>query len=213
MHVFTKAMEMDNANHQSPAGTAMIPATITHAQETLAAASPPNLPAGVMVHQDLEALLNSYPANYLGSWHYWPHSTLPNLHDSINATLTVLIPLSFVSWSNPAVRKAAIWGSTVYSDDSDIVAMLIHSGHIKLSDPLSAATPSKVSPEGDRMDVDGEPTFKSGKGHLAVTLRVYPRLAHYPSIYSNGVRSRCWDSHDGVSLKVEAVAIDPYLIP
>ncbi|KAI8873014.1 hypothetical protein GQ42DRAFT_153115 [Ramicandelaber brevisporus] len=74
-----------------------------------------------------------------------------------------------------------LWGTGVYSDDSDVVAMLAHTGWIKI-----------------RMGA-------SKRKNLLVILRVLPRLQRYLATLRNGIRSREWSKHDGQSLRVEAV--------
>ncbi|KAJ3340074.1 hypothetical protein HDU93_007416 [Gonapodya sp. JEL0774] len=53
----------------------------------------------------------------------------------------IRVPLEEISVTNLAVRKRAVWGTGVYTDDSDVVGALIHSGWIR---PLDA--PPIVSP-------------------------------------------------------------------
>ncbi|KAI8918381.1 hypothetical protein DFJ77DRAFT_455346 [Powellomyces hirtus] len=51
------------------------------------------------------------------------------------ATIDVRVPAYLLTFkSNVATRKSAVWGTDVYTDDSDIVAMVIHSGWYKAID-------------------------------------------------------------------------------
>ncbi len=66
----------------------------------------------------------------------------------------------------------------MYTDDSDLVAVLVHTGHVKLK--------------------------TVGKTPLLVSLRVCPAQATYSGSERNGLSSRDWTGkHGGVSIKVE----------
>lgn len=70
-------------------------------------------------------------------------------------------------------------GTDVYTDDSDLVAVLVHTGHVK----LKGAVP---------------------KTPLLVSLRACPVQSSYPSSDRNGIKSREWSkAHTGASFKVE----------
>jgi hypothetical protein len=61
------------------------------------------------------------------------------------ATIQVRIPAEFLSYrGNIAVRKSALWGTEIYTDDSDVVAMIIHSGHYR---PVDAPDPIQQNPD------------------------------------------------------------------
>ena len=77
------------------------------------------------------------------------------------------------------MKLRQLWGTDTYTDDSDLVAVLVHTGHVK----LKATAP---------------------KTPLLVSLRICPAAASYPSSEKNGLRSREWSgAHTGVSYKVE----------
>jgi hypothetical protein len=81
----------------------------------------------------------------------------------------------------PDERK--IWGTDVYTDDSDLGLVLIHAGWIRWG---GAST----------HDDDA----------INVTVRVVPTLVHYTATARNGVTTRGWgNSHDGASIVVEGV--------
>ena len=50
-----------------------------------------------------------------------------------------------------AVRKSAVWGTDIYTDDSDVVAVIIHSGHYR---PVDAPDPSAL----EQQRIDGKLT-------------------------------------------------------
>jgi hypothetical protein len=61
------------------------------------------------------------------------------------ATIQVRIPAEFLTYrGNIAVRKSALWGTDIYTDDSDVVAMIIHSGHYR---PVDAPDPLPQNPD------------------------------------------------------------------
>lgn len=72
------------------------------------------------------------------------------------ATIQVRIPSEFLTYrGNVAVRKSALWGTDVYTDDSDVVAgkktslitVVIHSGHYQPVDaPDSKSKAAQISP-------------------------------------------------------------------
>ena len=78
------------------------------------------------------------------------------------------------------VKLRQLWGTDTYTDDSDLVAVLVHTGHVK----LKASAP---------------------KTPLIVSLRVCPTSSTYSGSERNGLRSRDWTGapHTGVSYKVE----------
>ena len=43
------------------------------------------------------------------------------------------IPANAITSSNPQVRARQLWGADVYTEDSDLVAVLMHTGHYTVS--------------------------------------------------------------------------------
>jgi hypothetical protein len=83
-------------------------------------------------------------------------------------------------WSNRGV-----WGTDVYTDDSDLGLVLVHAGWIKWGGPQSG-------------NLDGD--------CIVVDVRIVPPLLRYTATERNGVRTRGWgNSHDGSSIVIEAV--------
>ena len=80
-----------------------------------------------------------------------------------------------------------VWGTDVYTDDSDLGLVLVHAGWIRWVE-------SAVSD-----DHDGDVVY--------VTVRVVPGLVRYTATERNGVKSRGWgNGHDGLSIVVEGVS-------
>jgi hypothetical protein len=106
-------------------------------------------------------------------------------------------------------KERKVWGTEVYTDDSDLIAVLVHSGFLLPSPYPSSSSPPSMT---EKMEKD---TAASG---LLVTCRVIGRLVRYISTERNGLRSRGWgNGHDGGSLVVEGVkrvfAVRSYLLP
>ena len=151
-------------------------------------------------------------------------------------TIEVRIPAEFLTYrGNVGVRKSAIWGTDVYTDDSDVVAsikinlVIIHSGHYR---PVDAPDPSPeesthiahtghkdeskmkknaISSPVEPLIAEAE-QIKTGSNilhpdhDLQVTLRVLPKLIKYTGSKRFGLDSRGWGgSHDGESVQVEKV--------
>ncbi|KAJ3154313.1 hypothetical protein HDU89_008381 [Geranomyces variabilis] len=90
------------------------------------------------------------------------------------ATIDVRVPAYLLSFkNNVATRRSAVWGTDVYTDDSDVVAMAIHSGWYKAVDSpdvqpgqlkeilaaarggaLPAGKPSNVNPDAKESAID-----------------------------------------------------------
>jgi Histone deacetylation protein Rxt3 len=148
----------------------------------------------------------------------------PNIHPAFdvpehtNCTYTIRVSRT---WLRKAEREAicttrAVWGSGIYTDDTDPIAAAIHSGFIKAS-------------YGDHVDQDllekaystQNPKIDGGSEHLPkspveppvgkdcqITLVVLPPLDTYNSCVRYGLKSRRWPEekgeapHDGVSFMV-----------
>ncbi|KAL7748987.1 hypothetical protein RI367_005636 [Sorochytrium milnesiophthora] len=136
----------------------------------------------------------------MGQYTYRPCSCLlPPLTLCIGQLVKVYVPAQHISYSNRYVRRHALWGTDIYTDDSDIVAMLIHSRRIDMHSPTEMSIP-----KGPEMQQQ-HPYGRHYPDNVVVTLRILPRLEFYPSTTSNFVRSRAWTHHDGQSLRIVSV--------
>ncbi|KAF9335861.1 hypothetical protein BG006_010482 [Podila minutissima] len=150
--------------------------------------------------------MDGRPELFLGYYRYDPATLLPNLEGHENSLLEVRVASTYLTYDNAKVRKREVWGTDVYTDDSDVVAMLIHSG--KYIPPLSP-----TSTEQDSLHPTGQHNFAAIQKHicpgfdLAVTLRVMPKLEKYQGSIRNRINSRTWptDNHSGASFKIEAI--------
>lgn len=141
-------------------------------------------------------------------------------------------------WAQRGLERRELWGTDVYTDDSDILAMCVHAGWIEA--PHIPDVPEWLSGGGGRrvaqawnalterqhVMTHGTPWPTSNPGpaapavpvciaphatcDLSVVLRIAPKLIVYKGCHRGGVRSRSWgNTHDGVSLVVESVELRP----
>ena len=68
----------------------------------------------------------------------------PLLGSKLNALVEILLPAKHLTSDAKQVRLRQLWGTDVYTDDSDLVAVLVHTGHVKLK-PAAPKTPLLVS--------------------------------------------------------------------
>ncbi|KAI1453161.1 histone deacetylation protein Rxt3-domain-containing protein [Annulohypoxylon moriforme] len=146
-----------------------------------------------------------------------------------NSTLTVKIPR--IHLSSPAreeiTSRRAVWGTDVYTDDSDVVAACIHAGWIRgewgddvdvdLLDLYKPATTKKQRAAAAEQQLEvltsppasGPVQIPAGRD-LHVTLLVLPALDKYSSSTRFGIQSREFGGtyngrksiHDGISFMI-----------
>ncbi|KAA8522644.1 hypothetical protein F0562_012995 [Nyssa sinensis] len=100
-------------------------------------------------------------------------------------TLEIRIPAEHVTATNRQVRGGQLWGTDIYTDDSDLVAVLMHTGYCR---PTASPPPSAIQ-------------------ELRATIRVLPPQDCYISTLRNNVRSRAWGAAIGCSYRVERCCI------
>lgn len=106
---------------------------------------------------------------------------------AVRGEVDVVVAPEFLTSANDAVRMRVLWGADEYTDDSDVVAMLMHSGHF-------------VLPSVKPVDFD----------HVIVRLRVERsgsrRGAPFEARDCNGLRSRAWGSvYEGARISIASV--------
>ncbi|KAG8080589.1 hypothetical protein GUJ93_ZPchr0007g4573 [Zizania palustris] len=87
--------------------------------------------------------------------------------------------------TNRQVKGAQLWGTDIYTNDSDLVAVLMHTGYCS---PTSSPPPSAIQ-------------------ELRATVRVLPPQDSYTSTLRNNVRSRAWGAGIGCSFRIECCCI------
>ncbi|XP_058773511.1 uncharacterized protein LOC131647658 [Vicia villosa] len=100
-------------------------------------------------------------------------------------TLEIRIPAKHVITTNHQVRGGQIWGTDVYTYDSDLVAVLMHTGYCF---PTASPPPSAIK-------------------ELRAYIRVLPPLDCYISTQRNNLRSRAWGGTPSCSYRVERCCI------
>ncbi|XP_058186230.1 uncharacterized protein LOC131303396 [Rhododendron vialii] len=100
-------------------------------------------------------------------------------------TLEIRISAEHVTATNRQVRGGQLWGTDVYTYDSDLVAILMHTGYCR---PTASPPPPAIQ-------------------ELRATVRVLPPQDCYISTLRNNVRSRAWGAAIGCSYRVERCCI------
>lgn len=100
-------------------------------------------------------------------------------------TLEIRIPAEHVTTTNRQVKGSQLWGTDIYTDDSDLVAVLMHTGYYR---PTGTPPPPAIN-------------------ELRATIRVLPPQDSYTSTLRNSVRSRAWGAASGCSYQVERCRI------
>lgn len=147
---------------------------------------------------------------------------LPPLTEAyVNCFVEVKIPYKYIKeflekCNNEQVqRKRELWGGAggIYTDDSDILAVLKHLGIFDNNADLTDIKENWkkeeiVKPLVVHKDADGVDLLD-----LSVTLLILPTLKQYYGFYKNGLNSRSWlgeEPHSGLSLGVWGVKWETY---
>lgn len=142
---------------------------------------PPHKRSRLLSPRSHPTLKQKRPPNYI----YSPTRLLPVdsiLSSSNSASILVHVPAEHLTHRNAALRNRLLWGTDVYTDDSDLVAILVHTGYYS----LHATAPCD---------------------YLTVTLRLqrhHPnRSPHFISSTRNSISSRSWpSSYKGARISV-----------
>ncbi|KAI3676546.1 hypothetical protein L1987_86157 [Smallanthus sonchifolius] len=119
----------------------------------------------------------------------WKEYKSSNVSDKISEgsktfpTLEIRIPAEHVTATNRQVKGGQLWGTDIYTHDSDLVAVLMHTGYCR---PTASPPPPAIQ-------------------ELRATVRVLPPQDCYVSTLRNNVRSRAWGAAIGCgcSFRVE----------
>ncbi|CAK9193215.1 unnamed protein product [Sphagnum troendelagicum] len=121
--------------------------------------------------------------------HYGPNvatgATKDNISSQTGLTVEIHIPADLATTSNHQIRGRQLWGTDVYTDDSDFVAVLMHTGYY---------TPTGTLP-------------LHPASELHATIRIIPPQEMYTSMLRNSLRSRSWGGGSGCSYRVERCQI------
>lgn len=154
----------------------------------------------------------------------------------LNCTLTVKIPRIYLSplSREEITSRGFLWGTDIYTDDSDVIAACIHSGWIRgeWADDVDSSM-FEIEPEEKRrkgkdsaaqtVDTESEglitappasgPMAVPADRDLHVNVLILPRLAKYGAMTRFGITSREFGgehgnrntSHDGLSFKIHNI--------
>ncbi|CAO3625413.1 unnamed protein product [Cunninghamella echinulata] len=188
------------------------------------------IPKVIVNNEKVWKAVKSKKEVFLGFYLYRPSMLLPNLENHINGIVQIRVPARYLTYENPSVKKRAAWGTGIYTDDSDIVTMAIHSGQyvpekyhdpeFKPTDPFALAIAGKSIESGKsalkKRPIPATTYLRAAKygddtipeHDVQVTVRVLPKLKRYTSSIQHRIKSREWgNNHDGVSLCVENVEV------
>ncbi|KAF9952426.1 hypothetical protein BGZ72_006295 [Mortierella alpina] len=76
----------------------------------------------LIVKTDPSLKLDGLPEAFLGYYRYDPGTLLPAMQGKENSLLEVRVASSYLTYDNYKVKKREVWGTDIYTDDSDVVA-------------------------------------------------------------------------------------------
>lgn len=160
-------------------------------------------------------------------------AALPRFEGKENCTFTIRVPRVYLDRSSreEITSRRPVWGTDVYTDDSDVIAACIHGGWIRGEWPddvdvslldlvispddseLAAATTTGTTPNkkskvaADKKFLEAPPRtgpmLPLPDHDLNVTILILPPLQKYTASTRWGMRSRDWPgAHDGMSFMV-----------
>lgn len=152
---------------------------------------------------------------------------IPVFEGKENCTYTVRVPRGHLSVVGPSredssyleqiCKRRQIWGTDVYTDDSDVIAAAVHSGWLKgdfgeWSQDLQDVCGNESEQE-DEEEVPITLAIRPSKPVKApldrdahITLLVLPPLESYASTNQHHVLSRDWNkTHDGMSFMIHRI--------
>lgn len=174
---------------------------------------------------------------------------IPRFEGKENCTFTIRVPRAYLlptdtpEHARSAIlggleeicRTRAVWGTEVYTDDSDVVAAAVHSGWLQGDfgefnedihdlfnsnrDDQAAHSPTAAVVSNTAANTAVSPPLKTlvtakppvpfqppANADLHVTILLLPPLTHYTASTSHHLRSREWGSdHDGMSYMIHGV--------
>ena len=207
------------------------------------------VPNVTVLSQEIHDSIKHLPRRHLGSQLYRPivsrapsattqldtkfgyrsrFKSLPLFEGKANCTFTVRVPSYYLTCEQRELISLDrnLYGTDIYTDDSDPVAAAIHCGWIRGEWPEEVdvsllQTASSVEKErshtgflDDEMDDQHQLSIMNVLPHygpvrpkpymdLHITLRVLPPLQRYASSVRYGLKSRSWGSnHDGMSFEI-----------
>lgn len=157
---------------------------------------------------------------------------LPVFEGKENCTFTIRVPRFYFTCGQAEddgeaspleaiCRQGQLWGTEVYTDDSDVVAAAVHSGWLKgdfgdqnadVRDLVDNDTENGTQEDGAETSAflaekPREPAkIPAGLPDVHITVLILPPLEKYASLTQNHVRSRAWSkTHDGMSYMIHRI--------
>ncbi|GAB7337562.1 hypothetical protein MBLNU457_g2875t1 [Dothideomycetes sp. NU457] len=156
---------------------------------------------------------------------------IPRFEGKANCTFTVRVAREYLQMSDSDVstseeiaggleeicRRRALWGTGIYTDDSDVVAAAVHSGWIRgdfgeFNDDIRNLLDQEQREDSTLGDTTmlyekpKEPIRIPPDLDMHVTVLLLPALQEYNSTVMHNLRSRSWGpDHDGMSFKIHSI--------
>eukprot|EP00771_Trimastix_marina_P001027 gnl/Trimastix_PCT/2073.p1 GENE.gnl/Trimastix_PCT/2073~~gnl/Trimastix_PCT/2073.p1 ORF type:complete len:438 (+),score=75.99 gnl/Trimastix_PCT/2073:61-1374(+) len=121
------------------------------------------------------------------AYEYSLHLTIESLQPEIGQKLEIFVPRKFLSDFNPNLRRREIWGTNLYTLDSDLVSVLAHMG---LFDPVVGCSPYVLGAK--------------------ATVEITAPPAHFTSSLHSNLRSRDWSAEGKAAYRVLTLQ---YILP
>jgi hypothetical protein len=150
---------------------------------------------------------------------------IPVFEGKENSTFTVRVPRYYLTANDAGnhsleeiCKRRQLWGTEVYTDDSDVVASAIHSGWLKGDFGYANQDLQQVDDNASEKASGGDAALltlaerpskpaKAPEGFDAhITVLILPPLEKYASTNQHHVRSREWTKrHDGMSFMIHRI--------
>lgn len=152
---------------------------------------------------------------------------IPVFQGQENCTFTVRVPRDYLAPTEPGsdrvssleviCRQPQLWGTEIYTDDSDAVAAAVHSGWIKgdfgeYNQDLHEICDNDSERDNDEevpQSLQSRPQrpIKVPAGHdVHITLLILPPLQSYGATNQHHILSRDWkEAHDGMSYMIHGI--------
>jgi hypothetical protein len=162
----------------------------------------------IVSNNDVLEAAKIFPRKWLDPIIYKPQVEVdvlfPRLEGKENCMIRVGVSRTYIQ-DNQSISKRKVWGTDVYTDDSDLVAALYHSGHLKFDEEKKMQGTEDSEKKDDKKNKRKQDDY-SKNGDCIATLLILPKLEKYIGSCRNGINSRSWLTvHDGVSIYVEKV--------
>ncbi|KAF7193409.1 Transcriptional regulatory protein RXT3, partial [Pseudocercospora fuligena] len=151
---------------------------------------------------------------------------IPVFAEKENCTYTVRVPRYYLSSSlaraeesysfEEICKRRQIWGTDIYTDDSDVIAAAVHSGWIRgdfgeYNEDLNEVfgnDSDNEGPEESPLSLDAKPRrpVRVPEGFDAhITVLILPPLESYGATNRHHLWSREWKKHDGMSYMIHSI--------